>query len=172
MLDVLRTRRSIRKYKSAPITPEQIDLLKEAILRSPSSRGLDPWEFIFVEDKVLLEQLSGAKQHGAEFVKNASLAVVICADPDACDVWIEDCSIASIITHLAAHNLGLGSCWVQIRLRQTADGTDSEARVRQILGIPDPIRILSMVAIGQPDQKLRPVPKDKLKYKKIHTDRW
>jgi hypothetical protein len=61
---------------------------------------------------------------------------------------------------------------VQIRLRQTADGTDSETRVRQILGIPDSIRVLSMVAIGRPDQKLRPVAKDKLKYQKIHTDRW
>jgi nitroreductase len=172
MLDLLRTRRSIRKYKAAPLSPEQIELLKEAILRSPSSRGLDPWEFIFVQDRSLLEQLSSAKQHGAEFVKHAALAVVICADPDACDVWIEDCSIASIITHLAAHSLGLGSCWVQIRLRQTADGTDSEARVRQILGIPNSIRVLSMVAIGQPDQKLRPVTKDKLKYSKIHSNTW
>jgi len=172
MLDLLRTRRSIRKYKSAPIAPEQIEQLKEAILRSPSSRGLDPWELIFVQDRSLLEQLSGAKQHGAEFVKHAALAVVICADPDVCDVWIEDGSIASIITHLAAHSLGLGSCWVQIRLRQTADGTDSETRVRQILGIPNSIRVLSMVAIGRPDQKLRPVAKDKLKYQKIHTDRW
>jgi nitroreductase len=172
MLDLLRTRRSIREYKQTALSPETIDLLKEAILRSPSSRGRNPWEFIFVDDKQLLEKLSHAKEHGAEFVKDAALAIVIAADPEICDVWIEDCSIASLIAHLTAHNLGLGSCWVQIRQRQTADGANSEQTVCHILGIPDTMRILSFVAIGQPDQKLKPIPKDKLPYSKIHTNGW
>ena len=172
MLNLLRTRRSIRKYKPAVLSPETIELLKEAILRSPSSRGRNPWEFIFVDNKQLLEKLSHAKQHGAEFVKDAALAIVIAADPEICDVWIEDCSIASAIAHLAAHSLGLGSCWIQIRQRQTADGADSEQTVRRILNIPDTMRILSFVAIGHPDQKLKPIPQDKLPTAKIHTNGW
>jgi nitroreductase len=172
MLNLLRTRRSIRKYKPAALSPETIDLLKEAILRSPSSRGRNPWEFIFVDDKRLLEKLSHAKEHGAEFVKDAALAIVIAANPKSCDVWIEDCSIASAIAHLATHSLDLGSCWVQIRQRQTADGTDSEQTVRQILNLPDTLRVLSFVAIGYPDQKLKPIPKDKLPTTKIHTNGW
>lgn len=172
MLDLLRTRRSIRKYKQTALPPETIEALKEALLRSPSSRGLNPWEFIFVDDKQLLEKLSHAKKHGAEFVKDAALAIVIAANPETCDVWIEDCSIASAIAHFTAHSLGLGSCWVQLRLRQTADGVDSEQAVRQILHLPDNLRILSMVAIGMPDQKLKPLAADKLPTDKIHTNGW
>jgi nitroreductase len=172
MLNLLRTRRSIRKYKAEPIEAEKLELLKEAILRSPSSRGFDPWEFVFVQDKALLETLSCAKKHGAEFVKDAALAIVICANPQTCDVWMEDCSIASFIAHLAAHSLDLGSCWVQLRLRQTTDGIDSESFVRRTLNIPVGMRILSMVAIGHPAQHPRPIPKNQLKYDKIHLEIW
>jgi nitroreductase len=172
MLDLLRRRRSIRQFQDVPLEPEQMELLKEALLRSPSSRGLEPWEFIFVDDRAILKKLSRAKEHGAEFVAGARLAIVICADPDVCDVWIEDCSIASFVGHLAAHSLGLGSCWVQIRLRQTAEGKDSEECVRQILGLPEKMRVLSMVAVGKPAQKPRPVPAEKLTFDKIHLNGW
>lgn len=172
MLDVLRSRRSIRKYKKALLSPQTIEQLKEAVLRSPSSRGRNPWEFIFVDDQSLLGQLSQAKAHGAEFVKDAALAIVITADPQQCDVWIEDCAIASAIAHLAAHSLGLGSCWVQLRLRQTEEGVDSEQTVRSILKLPDRFRVLSMVAIGQSAQTLKPVDRSKLPYAKIHTNGW
>ncbi len=172
MLDLLRSRRSIRKYKSQPIPADKVEALCEAVLRSPSSRGLNPWEFVFVQDKFLLEQLSRAKAHGSEFVKDAALAIVVCADEAQCDVWIEDCSIASVIAHLAAHSLGLGSCWVQIRLRTAADGQSSEAVVRRTLSIPDSIRVLSIVAIGLPGQTLKPIPAEKLPTQKIHSDNW
>jgi nitroreductase len=172
MLDLLQSRRSVRKFQNDALEPRQIDALKEAVLRSPSSRGLNPWEFIFVDDKALLEKLSGAKQHGAEFVQDAALAVVICADPRICDVWIEDCAIASFVIHLTAHSLGLGSCWVQIRLRRRADGQDSETFVRKTLGIPETLCVLSMVAIGKPAQILNPVPIKKLKFDKIHSNTW
>jgi nitroreductase len=172
ILDLLQSRRSTRKFQKDILEPQQIEALKEAVLRSPSSRGLNPWEFIFVDDKALLAKLSGAKQHGAEFVKDAALAIVICADPEMCDVWIEDCAIASFVAHLTAHSLGLGSCWAQIRLRQTDNGQDSEAVVRQILGLPGKLRVLSMVAIGKSAQKLCPVSKEKLDLNKIHSNRW
>jgi nitroreductase len=162
MLDLLQSRRSVRKFQTDALEPQQIENLKEAVLRSPSSRGLNPWEFIFVDDKRLLKKLAVAKQHGAEFVGDAALAVVICANPEVCDVWIEDCAIASFIAHLTAHSLGLGSCWVQIRLRSRANGQDGEAYVRETLGIPETLRVLSMVAIGKPAQKLRPIARDKL----------
>ena len=68
MLDLLRSRRSVRHYKEQEISPETLDILKEAILRSPSSRGLDPWEFLFVTDKALLRELAEAKAHGAAII--------------------------------------------------------------------------------------------------------
>ena len=62
-----------------------IELLKEAILRSPSSRNFDPWEFIFVDDRKLLKQLAPCKQHGAKFLEGAALGIVVCADGQMSD---------------------------------------------------------------------------------------
>lgn len=70
MLDLLRSRRSVRHYTEQEISPETLDMLKEAVLRSPSSRGLDPWEFLFVTDKALLRELAGVRAHGAAFLQN------------------------------------------------------------------------------------------------------
>lgn len=172
MLDILRTRRSVRRFQPQPLPAEKIELLKEAVLRSFSSRGLNEWEFIFVDDKNLLGQLANAKAHGSEFVKDAALAIVVAADPQRCDVWIEDAAIAAAIAHLTAHSLGLGSCWVQIRCRQTADGQDSQQFVRRLLALPQSLQVLAMVAVGIPDQKLKPIPFDHLPFQKIHHNRW
>src|SRR4030042_1604382 len=108
VISLIQKRRSIRRFLPKPVDAGKIDLLIEAALRSPSSRGLNPWEFIVVTDKDLLEKLSRSKQHGSAFLQNAPLGIVVCADPEKCDVWIEDASIASIFIHLAAASLGLG----------------------------------------------------------------
>lgn len=100
MIELLRNRRSIRKYTDKDIEPEKIEILKEAVLRSPSSRNFDPWEFIFVDDRGLLKQLALCKPHGAKFLEGAALGIVICADEQKSDVWIEDCSIASIFVQM------------------------------------------------------------------------
>jgi len=113
-LSLVTKRRSIRKYQEKPVEAEKIDILIETVLRSPSSRGLNPWEFVVVTDQGLLEKLSKAKPHGASFLKNAPMGIVVCADPEKCDVWVEDASIASIYIHLATESIGLGSCWIQI----------------------------------------------------------
>ncbi len=97
MLELLRTRRSVRRYEAKEIEPELIELLKEAAVRSPTSRNFRPWRFLFVTDKAKLEALSRAKSSGSSFLKAAALGVVICADETESDVWIEDCSIASTI---------------------------------------------------------------------------
>ena len=117
MINLLRKRRSIRVYEDRKIELEKIEILKEAILRSPSSRNINPWEFIFVDDKELLIKLSKAKEHGSEFLESAALGIVVCGNEKKSDVWIEDCSIASILVQMVAQSLGLGSCWIQIRNR-------------------------------------------------------
>ena len=154
MLEILRRRRSIRHYTSQPIAPETMDLLKEAVLRSPSSRGLDPWEFIFVTDRTLLQTLSKAKPHGAHFLGEAALSVVVLGNENKSDTWIEDCAIASIILQLACESLGLGSCWVQIRLRPHDQEKSAEERVREILDIPPHLRVESILSIGYPAKSI------------------
>jgi nitroreductase len=170
MIDLLRTRRSIRKYSKTPVDPKQIDLLKEALLRSPSSRGINPWEFIFVDDPALLGKLSCAKQQGAEFLKDAKLGIVVCADESKSDVWVEDCAIASILVQMTAHSLGLGSCWIQIRLRNHDETTTSEKYIQQLLGIPEKIKVASIISIGHPDEIKRPHPESELDYGKIRRN--
>ena len=152
MLELLRKRRSIRRFKQEPLTEAQIDALKEAVLRSPSSRAINPWKFYFVQDAKVIGNLSRSKEHGSAFLKDAPLAVVVCGDESMSDVWIEDCAIAAVIVHLAAVSLGLGGCWIQIRNRMHSAETTSEDYVRKILRIAHPLRVLAIVAVGLPDR--------------------
>ncbi len=167
MMDILRKRRSIRRYKDKAIDSEAIEQLKESALRSPSSRGIKPWKFFFVTDQAKLAKLAKAKDHGSDFLRGASLGIVICAEEDQSDVWIEDCAIASIIMQLVGQELGLGSCWVQIRNRVHKDGQPSEVHVRNILDLPGNIRVESIISFGYPDEKKSPVPKEQLEFDKI-----
>jgi nitroreductase len=167
MIELLRTRRSIRKFQAKKIEPAKIDALIEALLRSPSSRGINPWRFYLVENQKLLVDLAAAKNHGGEFLKVAPLGVVICADDTKSDVWVEDCSIAAIICQLTAHSLGLGSCWIQIRNRVFNETQTAEARIRDILNIPTHIKIECIMALGYPAEKPQPIPAEKLDHGKI-----
>ena len=106
-LSIAQKRRSIRKFKKEPVEPEKMDVIIEAALRSPSSMGNNPWEFIVVTEPEKVMVLSAAKQHGSTFLKNAPCAIVVCADPEKSTVWIEDCSIASIFIQMAAESIGL-----------------------------------------------------------------
>jgi nitroreductase len=170
MLSLLQERRSIRRYKPDRIEEHIIDTLKEAVLRSPSSRGINPWEFIFVDDPDLLVKLSEAKQHGSSFLKHAVLGVVVCGDERRSDVWVEDCSIASIILQLVAQSLGLGTCWIQIRNRKHNDSTISEQYIRQVLNIPEHVKVESIISIGYPDEVKEPHPTSNLEYHKLHIN--
>lgn len=152
MLDVIRTRRSVRSYTEQPIPAETIALLQEAIDCAPTSRGLASRRVEWVTDPVLLEALARAKAHGSAFVARAPLAVVVCGLPDVSDVWIEDCAIAAITLQYAATSLGLGSCWAQIRKRSDADGRCSEEVVRGVLELPDNVRVDCVIAVGHPSR--------------------
>jgi nitroreductase len=167
MIELLRKRRSIRKYAKKKIKPQTLRLLQEALLRSPSSRDIKPWHFIFVDDPSLLEKLSRSKEHGADFLAGAPLGIVVCADETKSDVWVEDCAIASMLVQMAALSLGLGSCWIQIRNRMTNPHLTSAAYIRKTLGIPVWFRVASIVAVGYPAEKRRPVPRSDLDFLKI-----
>jgi len=166
-LDLLRKRRSIRQFEDRPVEKGKIDLLVEAMLRSPSSRSLNPWEFVVVTDPKTISDLSTAKPHGASFLKNAPLAIVVCANPAICDVWIEDCSIASLILHLAAEDLGLGSCWIQIRMRDHDAERSSEEYVKDLLGLEENKVVEAVIAIGYGKEEKPGHPESSLLYEKV-----
>jgi nitroreductase len=100
-------------------------------------------------------------------VEGEAVGVVVCADEKESDVWTEDCSIASIILQLAGQSLGLGSCWIQIRLRMHDGSQTSEEYVRSVLGLPDGLKVESIIAFGYPDEDRGPVPAEELQQEKI-----
>ena len=169
-ISLLQKRRSIRKFKNRPIDEEKIDLLIEAALRAPSSISRNPWEFIFVTDPERLEKLSRAKPHSCSFLRGAPLGIVICADPEKCDVWIEDCSIATIFIHLAAESLGLGSCWIQIRKRMHNEEQSAGDYICDLLQIPKHFEVEAIVAVGIPDEEKPGHKKEQLLLDRIHRD--
>jgi len=170
MIEILRNRRSIRKYTEQPVEHDKLELLKEAVLRSPSSKNINPWEFIFVDEQNKIRQLRQCKSYGATPLETASLAVVICADETKNDVWIEDCSIASILLQLTAQSIGLGSCWVQIRNRMHSETISAEKYIQDLLNIPQNFRVLSMITIGYPVKSREGKPYEELEFEKIRIN--
>jgi nitroreductase len=167
-LSLIRNRRSVRSYTDHDVEPEKLDLLVEAALRSPSSRGLNPWEFIVVRDPAMLKELSACKPHGATFLKGSSVGIVVLADPERCDAWVEDCSIASTYIQLAAESLGLKSCWIQIRMREYKDGQMARDRIAELLNIPESLEVESIISIGYPKAIPDGHAKESLDYTKVH----
>ncbi|MFP4473113.1 MAG: nitroreductase family protein [Candidatus Omnitrophota bacterium] len=167
VLELLRQRRSVRRFRQKPLSEDMIKQLKEAAVRSPSSRNLRPWRFYFVSDQDRLEGLAKAKAHGAGFLKDAALGIVICGDETVSDVWIEDGSIAAVILQLTAQDLGLGSCWVQIRNRLNADSQSSEEYIRALMDIPSRQRVLAVIAVGYPDEEKPGILQDQLAFENI-----
>ncbi len=148
MLDILYNRRSTRKFLDKKIEETKIKNLLTAALLAPSSKGSRPWEFIIVDDPTLLAILATSKPHGASLLKHAPLAIIITGDRTKSDVWVEDCSIASILVQLEAEALGLGSCWVQINRRYYSDDITSNEYIHEHFSIPDKLEVLSIVGIG------------------------
>lgn len=170
-IDLLRSRRSVRRFLDKPVEPEKVDLLMEAALRSPSSRGFNPWEFVVVTDPELIGRLARSKPHGASFLAGAPLAVAVCADPQKSDVWVEDAAIAALILHLAATDLGLGSCWIQLRRRDHDDTHTAGDYAARLLGLPDGLTVPVLMAIGYPAKQPAPHPQTSLQHDKVSVNR-
>lgn len=162
----------MRKFTDEELTQEQVVELMKAALMAPTSKRSNAWQFILVDDKETLKKLSLCKEQASQFIADAVLAIVVCADPLASDVWIEDASIASIYIQLQAEDLGLGSCWVQVRERFTANGTDSGEYVHGVLDIPLQLQVLNIVAIGHKGMERKPFNEEHLQWDKIHLNKY
>lgn len=171
-LELLKQRRSSRVFTDELIDKDTVCNLMKAVLMSPSGHRINPWEFVLVEDKATLKALSQCKEHGASLLEGAAMAVVVLGDTTKTDVWIEDCSIATIILQLAAEDFGLGSCWVQMRLRKDADGNLAEDNVRILLDIPAHYAVLSIVGLGHKARETKPFDEEKMQWDKIHIGRF
>lgn len=170
--ELIKTRRSMRKFTDEELTQEQVVALMKAALMAPTSKRSNGWQFIVVDDKEKLKELSYCKEQASQFIADAALAVVVTADPLASDVWIEDASIASIYLQLQAEDMGLGSCWVQVRERNSASGISSNEYVHNVLNIPLPLQVLSIIAIGHKGMERKPFDEEHLQWEKIHLNQY
>lgn len=170
--ELIKSRRSMRKFTGEELTQEQVVTLMKAALMAPTSKRSNAWQFVVVDDKETLRRLSLCKAQASQFIADAALAVVVTADPLASDVWIEDASIASIYLQLQAEDMGLGSCWVQVRERFTASGIPSGDYVHDVLDLPLPLQVLSIIAIGHKGMERKPFDEEHLQWEKIHLNKY
>ena len=167
LIDLMFKRRSTRKFSDKEISKDDLDMILQSALLAPTSMNRKPCNFMVVERKETLKELSQSKDMGAGLIAGANKAIVVIADTLIADTWIEDSSIALTHMHLMATELNLGSCWVQIHLR-SKDGKDSEEVVRDILKIDSHYRIVGILALGHSDDIPKPHEMDDLDKTKIH----
>ena len=148
VIDAIRTRRSVRKYRPDPIPPKLLDRMKEALRLAPSACNLQPWTFILVQDPALRRSL--AEVCGKQtFIADASVIVVGVGHPERAykrmggDGNSVDVDVAIALDHLtlAAAAEGLGTCWI---------GAFDEELVKSLMGIPKTDHVVALVPVGFP----------------------
>ncbi|WP_143320105.1 nitroreductase family protein [Clostridium sp. HBUAS56010] len=169
LLELMKNRRSIRKFQEEPLTKEQVEKLVKAGALAPSSKNKRPVKLIVIQDREKIKELKSCKNAGTAGLATAPCAVVILGDTLKSDVWQEDASIAAIMMQLEAESLGLGSVWIQIRNRQSDTG-DSEKAVREVLDIPEFYGVLAILAIGNKAEEKEPYKEESLDLSGIHFE--
>jgi nitroreductase len=143
------TRRSIRKYTPQEVSEEVVRELVNTGMHAPTARNIQPWHFIVVNDRKMLDKLAIAHPF-AKMLQQATLAILVCGDKklqEAEGYIAQDCSAATQNIMLAAHANGLGSVWLGIFPRE-----ERIREVRKLLKIPDHILPISLISIGYPDE--------------------
>lgn len=168
LMQIMKNRRSVRKYIGDKIPADKLNLILQAGLLAPSSKNIRPVEFVVIEDKDTLKKLSKSKPAGAGMLSEASCAVVVIGDTRKADAWIEDCSLAMGYMLLMAENSGIAACWVQERLRKTLLREDSGTYVKELLKIPDYYEFEAILSLGISKKAEEPRTWDKTEQNKIH----
>ena len=164
-------RRSTRKFTDQPLTSDDVQRLLQAALLAPTSKNCKSWEFVAVENKDMLKQLSVCKNSGSAFLEGSALAVVVLGDKTITDIWVEDASIAATYMQLQAEDLNIGSCWCHIRNRRLGE-MSSEQYVRDLLGIPGQFGVLCIIGFGYKNQDHKPHEPSNLRWEKIHLGKF
>ncbi len=149
-MDSVLARRSIRKYKKQKIEDDKIKKILEAGMSAPSSGNEQPWHFIVVDDKSLLEDLSKVSIY-AGMLKNADIGIIICGDLGLerhKGFWVQDCSAATENVLIEIQELGLGGVWLGIYPLE-----DRVKAIQEIFKLPDNIIPFSIIPVGYPDEK-------------------
>lgn len=172
LLKIMQNRRSVRNYTEEPVLEEKLDRILQAGLLSASSRSIRPWELIVIQDKEMLKRMAECRTGAAKMLKHAAAAVVVVGNEDLSDVWIEDCAIVMANMHLMADSLGVGSCWIQGRLRETPSGKSTEEYLRAFLAFPQAYRLAAILSLGMPEQHAAKHELSEIAMEKIHYEKF
>jgi len=168
LYELVKRRRSIRRFTDQPVEQEKIDMLMQTALLAPTSKNTMAWYFVLIEDKEMLAKLSESRDHGSQFASGAALVIVVLADAAVSGAWIEDASIASAYIQLQAEQLGLGSCWIQVRERMKNETQSTEDYIRELLNIPENLNVLNMIALGYSASNTDPEKAAQIMEEKVH----
>jgi nitroreductase len=163
-LHIIFARRSIRAYTGEPLSEEEIESLLQAGMAAPSGSNRKPWHFVAVTDTATLQALGERHPYG-KMIANAALGIAVCGDPAASDWWVQDCSAATENILVAAAGLGLGGVWLGCHGRP-----EREQVVRDVLGIPQRIAVLSLLSIGHPAKEKEA--RTQYDARRVHRDAW
>jgi nitroreductase len=150
IMEVIKERRSVRRYRPDPIPEEVLLRVLDAARFSPSGKNLQPWKFILVRENMLKQRLVEASGRQS-FIAEAPVVIVACGFPDRCysrmgnymKSWPVDVAIAVEHLILQAQEEGLGTCWI---------GAFEEREVKSILNVPNGVRVLALTPLGYPDE--------------------
>ncbi|MCL2197830.1 MAG: nitroreductase family protein [Defluviitaleaceae bacterium] len=157
-LEIIKTRRSIRKYKPTPVTAEQTQALLEAAMLAPSACNTRPWRFIAITSREMLDKLANTHPY-AKMLHTAPLCIAIVALPKTQErddnlpegFYPQDCGAATQNILLQAEAMGLGSCWCGVHPKEA-----TTKAIREALNIPDEEIPFCLIAIGKKDEAPKP----------------
>ena len=172
LLEIMQKRRSVRNYTGEKVTEENLLKILQAGLLSASGRAIRPWEFIVVRSRETLKAMAECRVAGSRMLDGADCAIVVLGDESKTDVWVEDCSIAMANMHLMADSLGVGSCWIQGRLREAPGGRTTEAYLRELLEFPENYRLEAILSLGMPQNHPGAYELGDLLEGKVHRERF
>lgn len=173
LLETMLSRRSVRAYTDEPVAEDDLEKILDAGMLAPSGKGIRPWHFIVVTDPAHIKALIGCRKGGPKMLETATAVICVLGDTTKSDTCIEDSSVVLDQMHLMAGTLGLGSCWLQVRLRPSEEeGTSTEEFLRQRLGFPEEMELEAMLVLGHPAQKPAAHTLEELPQGRVHREQW
>lgn len=166
--ELAQMRRSHRAYTDEPVGDEYVRTILRAALMSPTAMGLRKWRFVVTDNQEKIQELARVRPAGSQFVGGAPVVIAVLGESEEQAKWIEDCSIAAVSMQYQAEDLGLGTCWCQIRGSEgVGTGATAEQKVREILNIPEKYSVLCLIAVGHPADERKPQNEDALKWDQV-----
>jgi nitroreductase len=166
-MEAILTRRSVRRYTDEAVPDTLVTDLLRAAMAAPSAQNQQPWQFVVVRDRRLLEGLAAANPY-AGMTRDAQLAIAVCGDltrEKSPGFWVQDCAAATQNILVAANAAGLGAVWTGTFPRE-----ERVAKVKEVLGLPEHIVPLAVVPIGYPAE--HPPPAERFDPARVHLDHW